>query len=233
MTSLRKYLFTTVLLLILVISLFTSGCSRYYSYQQLSQYTKLDFIDAGGGSVTDNMSIYDTFEAGLHRKPSRTFDMSDIKPLGLGKSSRIFIFTDNRSFFTKGFDIFPWLDYSKWYATDHRFKGDFSNFFMVVAFREKTEHPLDLIRISDIWQNENTVYIRALFYNADPNIFHVVLEDHSRFVKKYVIPGKEYLDYTAKAVDKNQMARFGRLTFKLLDDYGIERAATTAVIVPP
>ncbi|MBI2850294.1 MAG: hypothetical protein HYX80_04530 [Chloroflexi bacterium] len=197
---------STLSVFLLLVPLF-AGCSRYYSYEQLSQGTELDFNNGGtGGHLIDR----------------------DGESRLIGKAPRIFIMTDNQSLFAQGLENIYGLQFINSHVninTDN--KGDFSNSFLLVAFQGRREHPNDFILITDVWQNKSTVYVRAQFYDAE--LSEPVTVEHGT----YVVTQRERLPYSAIIVSKAKMPQYGRLIFRLVDDYGREKAMTTAVIPLP
>lgn len=97
----------------------------------------------------------------------------------------------------------PWLE-----------SVDFSTDFVVLV---RVPPPLNAFLITDVWQIDKTVYIRAQFVTDIPGI--IGTEPGS--------PGETVL------VLRKNLHQFGDITFKLLDDYGKERASVTAFISHP
>ena len=96
---------------------------------------------------------------------------------------------------------------------------DYSKYFVLSASYGFTSVKYSGIIITDIWQKENQVYVRAQFYKPHAD--------------NYVIEKNKFNPALSVKVNKENLMQYGKITFILLDDYLIERARTSAVIHLP
>jgi hypothetical protein len=86
---------------------------------------------------------------------------------------------------------------------------DFSQYFILFAFMGSQSLTGPTIKVTQIWQIDNTIYVEALFDQGGPT-----------YQPMYSSPV-----YIVK-VSKNNMTQFGEITFILLDQEGAERTRT-------
>jgi len=86
---------------------------------------------------------------------------------------------------------------------------DFSNYFVVIAFIGHST-PAFNIKIRRVWQDKDVVYL--LFHARPPRVYTQPMT---------IFP------YYIVQVSKRQMPQHGKITFKLLDQYGKELVTTT------
>ncbi|MBI2850293.1 MAG: hypothetical protein HYX80_04525 [Chloroflexi bacterium] len=136
-------------------------------------------------------------------------------PLDEVMKQRIQVFTDNQSL-TEWFEkpyILDRIGSTERYSIRPR-QIDFSEYILLAAFYGLGSSGI-LSNVTDVWQIENTVFVRAQFFRPDSS------------------PADERYPVETVLVRRIALRHFGELTFKLLDDYGRERAVTTALIPPP
>jgi hypothetical protein len=93
---------------------------------------------------------------------------------------------------------------------------DFSKYFVVFVFGKPGAHN-DIVEVKNVRQNDNTVTVTARFYRLNWNSIPAEIVSPAQAIK----------------VSKANMGSFGRITFKLLDTTGLEKASTTATILSP
>ena len=129
----------------------------------------------------------------------------------------LLVFTDNHSL-------------TKWFGSPYRYEQvvssdmrmnmiphviDFSEYILVAAFYGYVEQASYYISITDIWQEEDTIFVRAQFVRH-PGGGGAAMNSPQDVV----------------LVRRENLRHYGRLTFKMLDDYGKEIAETTAYVPP-
>jgi hypothetical protein len=90
---------------------------------------------------------------------------------------------------------------------------DYSDYFVVWALFGHSSTSDETILITNIWQDDDVIYVRAQFLRIPVAIFPA--ESSPQCIVK---------------VSKDKIRQYGSITFKLLDDYGTERASTHALI---
>jgi hypothetical protein len=90
---------------------------------------------------------------------------------------------------------------------------DFSRYFIVFVFMGFQPVQGPSITIERIWQIQDIIYVRA---NFDP--------DGPTYQPLWTAPAQ------IVKVSKDNMTQYGQITFKLMDQYGVERATTVQIV---
>ena len=94
---------------------------------------------------------------------------------------------------------------------------DFNEYFALTAIYGRRGMADSGIVVTDIWQKQNVVYVRAQFLRDTIGM----------------VAAMENTPSDTVWVSKRNMLQFGELTFIIMDDYLKERARITAIIDPP
>jgi hypothetical protein len=93
---------------------------------------------------------------------------------------------------------------------------DFSKYFLVFVFGKPGSHN-DIVEVKNVRQDGGTITVTARFYTLNWTSVPAEIVSPAQAIK----------------VSKANMKSFGRITFKLSDTTGLEKASTIATILSP
>jgi hypothetical protein len=109
---------------------------------------------------------------------------------------------------------------NRWMSEEIRSKilaADFSHYFVLIAMMGDMGTPGFGIKVKKIWQNESRIYVKAEFVFPETGaLLQQVITSPKHFVK----------------VSKEKMPAFGKIDFRLADEFGKEWANSTFEIPP-
>ena len=204
-TSIIRKVILAAVIFGLVLSV--TGCSRYHSYDDLLGYRHI-WTSQG---LWGYQRCYDDTDQSVSTTDT-------VIPQKLRDKIRVFVLTDNQSYKQYGLDGIRAIS-----SLHHNMYNPYANtpdysesFIIFVTWGINNDS--DITAVTDIWQKENTVYLRSVFI---PDTLYFFQDDRERLL------------YSLVQIKTAKLSQHGKINFILLDEYGKEIASTWQTIPDP